>query len=70
MANYINQDDLIYVLQKDLHKHKNNNDPEDVAAKALIEHMIKFIKSFPTTDIEFKNGIISVKARQIIKDGE
>ena len=70
MANYINQDDLLYFLQKILHDHKNDNDHEDIVTKAFIEQMIKFIEKFPTTDIQFKNGVISVTARSMKKEGE
>ena len=69
MANYINQDDLLYFLQKILHDHKNDNDHEDIVTKAIIEQMIKLIKKFPTTDIQFKNGVISVTARSMKKEG-
>lgn len=69
MANYINQDDLLYYLQKILHDHKNDNDNEDIVTKAFIEQMIEFIKKFPTTDITFKNGTIYVNARRMIKEG-
>ena len=70
MDNYINQDDLLYFLQKILHDHKNDNEHEDIVTQVFIEQMIKFIKKFPTTDIEFKNGTICVNARSLIKEGE
>lgn len=70
MANYINQDDLIYFLQKILHDHRNDNDNEDIVTKAFIKQMISFIENFPTTDIEFKNGVISVNVKKMkIKEG-
>lgn len=69
MAKYINQDDLLYFLNKILREHKNDNDNEDIVVKAFIERMIKFIENFPTTDIQFKNGTIHVNARSIIKEG-
>lgn len=70
MAKYINQDDLLYFLQKIIHDHKNDNEHEDIVTKAFIEQMIKFIEKFPTTDIEFKNGTICVNARSMIKEGD
>ena len=69
MANYINQDDLLYFLHKILHDHKNDNDHEDIITKAFIEQIIKFIEKFPTTDIQFKNGTIIVNNRRMIKEG-
>ena len=45
-------------------------DNEDIVTKAFIKQMISFIENFPTTDIEFKNGVITVKARKMkIKEG-
>lgn len=70
MANYINQDDLIYYFQKMLRDHINENDREDIIVKAFMEQMIKFIENFPTTDIVFKNGVIYVHAKKMkIKEG-
>lgn len=69
MANYINQDDLLYYLKKILHDHENDIDHEDIITKAFILEMIKFIEKFPTTDIQFKNGKICVTARNLIKEG-
>lgn len=63
MANYINQDDLLYCLHKILNEHKNDNDYMDIVAKVFTEQLIKFIEKFPTTDIEFKNGTITVTVR-------
>lgn len=70
MTSYINKNDLLYFLKKILRDHKNDNDYEDIVVKEFIKRMIKFIEKFPTTDIEFKNGVIFVNEMKLKEGAE
>lgn len=69
MSKWINQDDIIKELKKQIEA-DNDTSPDAMLAKQFVNAMITFIENFPTTDIEFKNGTICINARSIIKESD
>ena len=64
MSKWINQDDIIKELKEEIEA-DNDTSPEAMLAKQFVNAMITFIENFPTMDIEFKNGVITVNARKM-----